>query len=48
MTWSMSRVMRSSVDRPSTGMAAASRAVRSMSARAWARPAGEGSSSRSA
>ena len=33
MTWSMSRVIRSSVDRPSTGIAAASAAVRSMSAR---------------
>ena len=42
MTWSMSRVMRSSVESPSTGIAAASAAVRSMSARALARPAGDG------
>ena len=38
MTWSMSRVIRSSVERPSTGMAAASAAVRSMRSRTTARP----------
>ena len=48
MTWSMSRVIRSSVGRPSVWMAAASAAVRSISARARARPSGPGSSRRSA
>ena len=46
MTWSMSRVMRSSVERPSTGMASVSRTVCSISARFFARPSGEGSSRR--
>ncbi len=48
MTRSMSRVMRSSVGSPSVEIARASSAVRSMSARVFARPSGPGSSRRSA
>jgi hypothetical protein len=48
MTISMSRVMRSSTDRPSGEIASADAFVSSMSRRVRARPAGLGSSSRSA
>ena len=48
MTMSMSRVIRASVGRPSTGMADASAAVRSISERSAARPSGPGSGRRSA
>ena len=47
-TISMSRVIRSSTDRSSTGSASAAAFVSSMSLRPSARPAGLGSSSRSA
>ena len=48
ITTSMSRVIRSSVDRPSVVNASTSASVRSISARVRARPSGPGSSSRSA